>query len=135
MQIVECPHCATRVANDGSLSERAVTCPVCAQQFHMPAYTPPPPPPPAPPAEAESSGESSLSDEAPEPSGFRARKKQPRSRAWLWLTILGSTAVFWLVVFVVLLATDFRWLRRSGSDDRGNKARHGGSPGKGRPSR
>jgi hypothetical protein len=37
MQTVHCPHCSTRLTNDGSLSGQVVTCAACGGLFQMPA--------------------------------------------------------------------------------------------------
>lgn len=36
MSVVQCPHCARHVTNDGSLAGRVVICPGCHRQFQMP---------------------------------------------------------------------------------------------------
>jgi hypothetical protein len=127
MEIVECPHCATRVTNDGSLSGLVVTCPGCGQQFEMPLLPATPPSPPLPPTAVteETPGFSSSSSfaavgedhppadasgEAPVPS--RKRKEETKGPP-LWLAVLGSTVMFWLVVLIVLWATDFSLFKRT----------------------
>ena len=41
MQIVQCPHCLSELANDGSLAGQAATCAACGQLFQMPALAQP----------------------------------------------------------------------------------------------
>jgi hypothetical protein len=36
MSVVQCPHCARHVTNDGSLAGQVVICPGCHRQFQMP---------------------------------------------------------------------------------------------------
>src|SRR5262245_369503 len=36
-QVVQCPHCATQVIDDGWPSGQAVSCPCCSGGFHMPS--------------------------------------------------------------------------------------------------
>jgi hypothetical protein len=120
MEIVECPHCATRVSNDGSLSAMVVACPGCAGLFQMPALSPAPAPSPVsghvPEPHAgpgvEANGEpfghsDSTEQEAP------ARRQEPKGPP-LWLAVIGSTALFWAVVFILLAATRFTLFSHSG---------------------
>src|SRR4051812_45902249 len=109
MQILECPHCATRVANDGSLTGLVVTCPGCMQQFQMPAAAAVEAVPMAPnssPMEEASKG-SPASDLPSEESVLPRKRRERRRGPSLWVAALGSTAVFWLVVFIVLWASGF----------------------------
>jgi hypothetical protein len=113
MEIVECPFCAARVTNDGSLSLQVVTCPVCRQQFQMPA-APAPAPAPAPPAAGPpEEPPHHLADEPTEdPEGDAGgsalrRRRAARRGPRLWVVAVWATVVFWVGVFFVLWASGF----------------------------
>jgi hypothetical protein len=116
MQILECPYCATRVSNDGSLSEMVVTCPGCWKQFQMPAFSAQPP---SPPAESRDSSSAVEEEHAPpsDEEAPRPRKKQEGRRGPpLWLAIVGSTVVFWVMVAIVWWVWGSGWFSRSGAN-------------------
>jgi hypothetical protein len=120
MPIVECPHCRTRVTNDGSLSLMVVTCPGCMAQFQMPAYEPAPPVAPAAPPAPAAFGDSSSNLEDDDSFPTR-RRRVKRSGPSLWGVAIGSTVVFWVVVFLVLWASGFSFVGESGANKKGGK--------------